>query len=279
MREAPIPRYKADATGPLVPDLHAAAAIIYNPETKQVLWEENSQDKRSIASITKVMTAVVFVESDPDMSQVVTVERTRHVYAASTTHLRPNYQVSVHDLLHLAADLVGQRRGPRAGPRLAVGAGRLRRADEREGERTRPAEHDLRGPVRPRRGQRLVGLRHGAADRLRVGRRDASPRSCGSASYTLTLGRRPVTIHSTNRLLHAQRSRGQRARRRRPGSSAESGYCLATLLKLPQRQPAGGGGRARRAFERRPLHRGAATSSAGCPEGARRSSGKQEEPR
>ena len=64
-----MPRYKVDASGDLVPDLRAAAAIIYNPETNQVLWEENSQDQRSIASITKVMTATVFLENNPDLSQ------------------------------------------------------------------------------------------------------------------------------------------------------------------------------------------------------------------
>ena len=63
------PRYKTDASGAIVPDIRAAAAIIFNPETGQVLWEENAQDKRSIASITKVMTAVVFLEDQPDLSQ------------------------------------------------------------------------------------------------------------------------------------------------------------------------------------------------------------------
>ena len=53
MADTALPRYKVDAGGDLVPDIHAAAAIIYNPETNQVLWEENSQSQRSIASITK----------------------------------------------------------------------------------------------------------------------------------------------------------------------------------------------------------------------------------
>ena len=69
LREAMTPRYKTDAiTGALVPDVRAAAAIIFNPETGEVLWQENAQDKRSIASITKVMTAVVFLEDSPDLS-------------------------------------------------------------------------------------------------------------------------------------------------------------------------------------------------------------------
>ena len=90
LREAMTPRFRTDAiTGALVPDVRAAAAIIFNPETGEVLWQENAQDKRSIASITKVMTAVVFLEDNPDLSQEITVERS-DIYAASTTYLRAN---------------------------------------------------------------------------------------------------------------------------------------------------------------------------------------------
>ena len=118
LQEAMTPRYKTDATGALVPDIRAAAAIIFNPETGQVLWEENAQDKRSIASITKVMTALVFLEDNPDLAQEVTVERS-DVYAASTTYLRANERITLDNLLHLTLDRVGQRRRPRAGARLA----------------------------------------------------------------------------------------------------------------------------------------------------------------
>ena len=63
--ETTLPRYKVDASGDLVPDVRAAAAIIYDPETNEILWEENSQSQRSIASITKVMTATVFLRTIP----------------------------------------------------------------------------------------------------------------------------------------------------------------------------------------------------------------------
>ena len=88
------PRFKLDATGARVPDIRAAAAIIFDPQSGQVLWGENAQDKRSIASITKVMTAVVFLEDQPDLTQVVTVER-GDTYAASTTYLRVNERVPI----------------------------------------------------------------------------------------------------------------------------------------------------------------------------------------
>jgi D-alanyl-D-alanine carboxypeptidase len=66
LQEAMTPRFKTDADGQVVPDVRAAAAIVFDPITGQVLYEENSQDKRSIASITKVMTALVYLEDNPD---------------------------------------------------------------------------------------------------------------------------------------------------------------------------------------------------------------------
>src|SRR4029079_14023502 len=100
LQDAMTPRYKTGANGELVPDIRAAAAIIFNPANGQVLWEENAQDKRSIASITKVMTTVVFLEDTPDLNQEVTVERS-DVYAASTTYLKANDRLSLGDVLHL----------------------------------------------------------------------------------------------------------------------------------------------------------------------------------
>jgi D-alanyl-D-alanine carboxypeptidase len=65
-----------------------------------VLWEEHSQDERSIASITKVMTAVVFLESATDLDREVQIVRA-DTLAASTTFLRTNDRVKLSDLLHL----------------------------------------------------------------------------------------------------------------------------------------------------------------------------------
>ena len=75
LKEAQQPRLKLDDSGALVPDPRAEAAIIYNPKTGKILWESHGEDQRSIASITKVMTAVVFLEDSPDLSEVVTVTR------------------------------------------------------------------------------------------------------------------------------------------------------------------------------------------------------------
>ena len=119
LQAAMTPRYKTDATGALVPDIRAAAAIIFNPETGKVLYEENAQDKRSIASITKVMTTVVFLEDNPDLSKEVTVER-GDVYAASTTYLRANERITLDNLLHLTL-IASDNAAARALARLSHG--------------------------------------------------------------------------------------------------------------------------------------------------------------
>src|SRR5687767_13812889 len=75
LRELQTPRFRVDEFGREVPDVRAEAAIIYNPETGEVLWENHSTEQRSMASITKVMTALVFLESNTPLSSIVTVQK------------------------------------------------------------------------------------------------------------------------------------------------------------------------------------------------------------
>jgi D-alanyl-D-alanine endopeptidase (penicillin-binding protein 7) len=100
MRELQKPLYKTGPLGELLPDVRAEAAIIYNPVTHEVLWESNAQNTRSIASITKVMTAVVFLEHAVDLAETVEILPV-DVRAASTTYLRARDKVTANDLLHL----------------------------------------------------------------------------------------------------------------------------------------------------------------------------------
>ena len=120
------PRFKRDLLGNLVPDIRAAAAIVFNPQTGEVLWEENSHDQRSIASITKVMTAVTFMADAPDLTQRVAVTPV-DVRNASVTYLAPGKIISYDDLLHLLliasdnAPPACSRGRPKAAPRRSSG--------------------------------------------------------------------------------------------------------------------------------------------------------------
>jgi serine-type D-Ala-D-Ala endopeptidase (penicillin-binding protein 7) len=227
MADTALPRYKVDASGDLVPDVRAAAAIIYNPETNQVLWEENSQTQRSIASITKVMTATVFLENNPDLTEPVTVQRS-DVFQASTTHLHANDKVTTDDLLHLlliASDNAAARALARVSPLGSEGF--IRRMNEKADELGLQSTHyaDPSGLL-----SENVSSAYDMARLITHASQDERISSVMRTSeYTVYSGKRPITFHSTNHLL---REGNVDVRAGKTGFITKAGYCLATVLRL-----------------------------------------------
>jgi D-alanyl-D-alanine endopeptidase (penicillin-binding protein 7) len=224
----PLPRYKMDASGDLVPDVRAAAAIIYDPVTGKVLWEENSQDQRSIASITKMMTAVVFMETNPDLSQDVVIQRS-DVFQASTTHLRANDRLTVDELLHLmviSSDNAAARALARISPYGPDGF--IGRMNEKAADLGLTATHyaDPSGLLSDN-----VSSAYDMARLITfVSNDDRIASVMRTPSYSIMIGRRPVTVHSTNHLLGRP---GVDVLAGKTGFIHAAGYCLATLLRLP----------------------------------------------
>jgi D-alanyl-D-alanine endopeptidase (penicillin-binding protein 7) len=225
----PLPRYKMDASGDLVPDLRAAAAIVYDPETNQVIWEENSQDQRSIASITKMMTAVVFMEGSPDLNEQITVARS-DTFQASTTHLRANDRVSTDDLLHLlliASDNAAARALARVSPLGYEGF--IERMNQKAADLGLQNTHyaDPSGLL-----SENVSSAYDLARLITyVSSDDRIASIMRTPEYTVYTNRRPITFHSTNHLLGRT---DVDVRAGKTGFISKSGYCLATLLRLPQ---------------------------------------------
>ena len=229
LRDAMTPRYKTDATGAVVPDIRAAAAIVFNPETGQVLWEENAQDKRSIASITKVMTALVFLEDDPDLSQEITVER-GDTYAASTTYLRTNERITLNDVLHLTL-IASDNAAARVLARVSHGgtASFVERMNEKAIElgleSTSFADPSGLNPANISSAydlSRLISFASGNERMAGIMR---------TAQYTAKTNRRSINIHTTNRLVLNGEIDVMGGK---TGFITKAGYCLATLLRLPQ---------------------------------------------
>lgn len=229
LQEAMRPRFKTDATGALVPDIRAAAAIIFDPESGQVLWEENAQDKRSIASITKVMTTVVFLEDNPDLSKEVTVER-GDVYAASTTYLRANERITLDNLLHLTL-IASDNAAARALARLSHGgtAAFIERMNEKALElgleSTSFVDPSGLNPDNVSSAYDLSRLISFAASDDRISPIMRTP------EYQVSTNRRTFTIHSTNRLVRGGEVEVMGGK---TGFISKAGYCLATLLRLPE---------------------------------------------
>ena len=233
LAEAKVPRFRVDADGNVVPDLQAAAAIIYDPASGKVLWEENSQDQRSIASITKVMTAVVFLESATDLDQEVQITRP-DTLAASTTYLRTNDRVRLTDLLHLLlipSDNAAARALARISP-LGFDAFIARmnqKAKDLGLDHTSYADPSGLSSDNVSSAYDMARLISYAAEDDRIGPIMRTP------EYTFRTGAgRLVTVRSTNQILRAG---DMEVRGGKTGFIAKAGYCLATLLKLPQGGP------------------------------------------
>jgi D-alanyl-D-alanine endopeptidase (penicillin-binding protein 7) len=232
LREAQEPRFKLDENGATVPDLRAEAAIIYSPETGKVLWEENAQDQRSIASITKIMTAAVFLENDPDLTREVVIQRA-DVLRASTTYLRASYKVTNSDLLHLlliASDNAAARALARISPYGSQGF--IVRMNEKAAELGLTNTHyaDPSGL--------LSDNVSTAYDMARLITHVASDQRIAQIMqkqhHSVHAGRRTINIHSTNQLVM---NGDVDVLGGKTGFIRKAGYCLATLLRLPQGGP------------------------------------------
>ena len=93
-----IPAASAAASGP--PGLSAASAILVDAESGRVLFEQNAHEERSIASITKLMTALVAAESAGDLQEEVTILPEWTGIEGSSIYLRAGETVSLETLLY-----------------------------------------------------------------------------------------------------------------------------------------------------------------------------------
>ena len=89
------------ATGSLT--IQGESGILYEPETGTVLWEQNAQEELAPASVTKIMTMLLTLETigrgelSPDT--VVTASQNAKEMGGSQINLDTGEQMTVHDLL------------------------------------------------------------------------------------------------------------------------------------------------------------------------------------
>lgn len=93
---------RADSLGVII---SAQSAVVVDEKSGDMLFEKNSDEPRSIGSITKLMTALVFLEGiHPDLSASASV-LPKDKQPGGVDHIGMQDPVSVHDLLF--ASLVG----------------------------------------------------------------------------------------------------------------------------------------------------------------------------
>ncbi len=82
------------------PALSASSAVLMDRESGRVLYEKNARERRSIASITKLMTALVAVELHPDLTSTVTVKEEWTGAEGSSMYLKPGEKLTLEELLY-----------------------------------------------------------------------------------------------------------------------------------------------------------------------------------
>lgn len=87
-------------------ELTAQSAIVIDKDTGALIFEKNADDIRSVASLTKLMSALVFLEHNPGWEKVVTLQKADFVGGASL-YAKAGDKVKIKDLFNAA--LVGSQ--------------------------------------------------------------------------------------------------------------------------------------------------------------------------
>lgn len=78
----------------------AASAILYCPASREVLYEKCADQRRPIASTTKIMTALAVLREGGDLDRSVTVPSDACGIEGTSLYLQPGETLSVRDLLY-----------------------------------------------------------------------------------------------------------------------------------------------------------------------------------
>ena len=79
---------------------NASCAILMDAESGRVLYEHDSHKPRLIASITKLMTALVAVEQAEDLDEVVTIKGEWLGSEGSSIYLKAGEEITLRGLLY-----------------------------------------------------------------------------------------------------------------------------------------------------------------------------------
>ena len=81
------------------PTLNARSAIIYDRTTGKTVWGKNENQKRAMASTTKIMTALVVLENSK-ITDIVTISKKAAGTGGSTLKIKADDKITVNDLLY-----------------------------------------------------------------------------------------------------------------------------------------------------------------------------------
>lgn len=81
------------------PIINAKSAIIYDRETKQIIWGKNEYQKRPMASTTKIMTAIIVLENKKLDEEVIISKKAANT-EGSRLKINTSDKMTIRDLLY-----------------------------------------------------------------------------------------------------------------------------------------------------------------------------------
>src|SRR5262245_39701118 len=213
--------------------VYARHAVVLDPKTDEILFDKNSAVTVPIASLSKLMTAMVFLEQQPDLDREVIVNA-EDLRGSGRTHLRTSEQLALRDLLHMSlmcSDNAATRvlvRESGVAPEDFL-ARMNRKAVELGLARTRFVEFTGLD-------ERNVATAADCARLLRAAAENPTIQDITTTRSYEFYGRyrsrsRPHAVFNTNRLLYGQ----YEIRGGKTGFISEAGYCLATWVHTQSR--------------------------------------------
>jgi len=214
--------------------VYARNAVVIDPATDQVLFEKQSLQTVPIASLTKLMSAMVFLEQKPDLRRVAEVT-SEEIRGGNHTQLRNHERVALYDLLHMSlmnSDNVATRVLAReSGLTADAFVARMNaKAHEMGLTNTQFAEPTGLDQRNVSTAVDVARLLRAAADHYLIREVTTTPTYVFVTEYP---GRRRTVarthqIVNTNRLLRSNRYEFSCSK---TGFISESGYCVATWVR------------------------------------------------
>lgn len=104
---------------PKPPRVNLHSAIVVNYDNGKVLYAKNADLVHPIASISKLVAAMVILDKGIDLSSTIVITK-EDAYHSSASHLRAGWEMSLGDLLHTAL-MISDNRATRALARAVSG--------------------------------------------------------------------------------------------------------------------------------------------------------------
>jgi len=214
-------------------DLKSSVALVLDQDTNEVLFSKNSQAVLPIASITKLMTAVVVTEAKLPMGEMLTVSQDDvDTEKFSRSRLKVGTQLNREEMLHLALMSSENRAAHALGRNYPGGIDAFVAAMNHKAQELGMKDTQYVEPTglssRNQSSARDLATLVKAAHQVQIIREFST-----SPEYAVEVGNRSTQFHTTNALV---RSPSWDIGLQKTGYITEAGRCLVMQARMAGRQ-------------------------------------------